>query len=280
MCNFHAWTLYMNGQNEAAESRLQAAEQALESSELEDLEQLGRVAAIRAAIASRQGDVPGIFKFSRQALQYLPEESLLWRIITIIAFGFAQDLGGDTVAAYQTFAEAVRLSEASDNIYLILSTNLHLGNILNMQGRLKEMYALCQELLLVAEARRVLHTEMAGCLYDELGLVLCEWNELDEAMRYLKKGAVLSKRGFDIGVLGYSYLTTLRALFAQGDLSGAQGVIREMEIMERESDVPPWYTNPKEAWKVQCASSSTKASRWLSCWERSAASHQLSAENI
>ena len=58
LCNFHAWTLYMNGHNKVAESRLQAAELALESSEIEDPEQLGRVAAIRAAIASRQGDAP------------------------------------------------------------------------------------------------------------------------------------------------------------------------------------------------------------------------------
>jgi LuxR family maltose regulon positive regulatory protein len=265
LCIFHAWTLYMNGQNEAAESKLQAAEQTLESSELENKEQLGRVASIRAAIASRQGDVAGIFEFSQQALQYLPEESLIWRTITMMAFGFAQDLGGDTVAAYQTFAEAVRLSEASDNIYLILSTNLHLGNILSMQGRLKEMNALCQELLLVAEARRVLHTEMAGCLYDEMGLVLCEWNELDEAMRYLKKGSELSKQGFDIGVLGYSYLTKLRALFAQGDLPGAKEIIQEMENMERESDVPSWYTSPKEAWKARIwltEGNVEAASRW------------------
>jgi LuxR family maltose regulon positive regulatory protein len=265
LCNFHAWTLYMNGQNEAAESRLQAAEQALALSELEDVEQIGRVAAIRAAIASRQGDVPGIFEFSHKALQYLPEESLLWRTITMMAFGFAQDLGGDTVAAHQTFKEVVRLSEASGNIYLILSTNLHLGTILIKQGRLKEVYLLCQELLLVAEARRVLHTEMAGCLYDELGLVLCEWNELDEAIRYLKMGSELSKQGFDVGVLGYSYLTTLRTLFAKRELPGVKEIIQEMENMEREFDVPPWYTNPKEAWKARiwlAEGNLDAASRW------------------
>jgi LuxR family maltose regulon positive regulatory protein len=267
LCNFHAWTLYMNGRNEAAEKRLQAAERAVESKLIspnidleeyaarkpdhESREQLGRAAAIRAAIASRQGNVPGIFEFSEQALQYLPEESLLWRTITMMALGFAQDLGGDTVAAYEAFDEAVRLSEASDNIYLILSTNLHLGNILNIQGRLKEMYVLCQELLLVAQSRGVLHTEMAGCLYDELGLIMCEWNQLDTATKNLKKGAELSKHGFDIGVLGYSYLISLRALFTQRDWPGAQEKIRELEYMQRDSDLPPWYINPKEAWKAR-----------------------------
>jgi LuxR family maltose regulon positive regulatory protein len=255
----------MNGKNEAAEARLQDAERILKMPGQEDTEQLGRVAAIRAAIASRQGDVPGIFEFSHQALQYLPEESFLWRAITMMAFGFAQDLGGDTMAAYQTFTEAVRLSEASGNIYLILSTNLHLGNLLRVQGRLKEMYALCQELLLVAKARHVLHTEMAGCLYDEIGFVLTEWNDLDEAMIYLKKGSELSKQGFDIGVLGYSYLILMRALYARGDLPGLQATIREMETMERDSDVPPWYTNPKEAWKARlwlAEGNVEAASRW------------------
>ena len=183
----------------------------------------------------------------------------------MMALGFAQDLGGDTVAAYQTFAEVIRLSEASGSIYLILSTNLHLGTILIKLGRLKDVYLLCQELLLVAEARRVLHTEMAGCLYDEMGLVLCEWNELDEAIRYLKKGAILSKQGFDVGVLGYSYLTTLRTLFAQRDLPGVKEIIQEMENMEREFDVPPWYTNPKEAWKARlwlAEGNLEAASRW------------------
>jgi LuxR family maltose regulon positive regulatory protein len=127
------------------------------------------------------------------------------------------------------------------------------------------MYALCQELLLVAKDRRVLHTEMAGCLYDEMGLVMCEWNELDQATRYLKQGSELSKQGFDIGVLGYSYLTSLRALYAQGDLPGAQGIIREMEKMEQGSDVPPWYTSPKEAWKARlwlAEGNVEAASRW------------------
>ena len=119
------------------------------------------------------------------------------------------------------------------------------------QGRLRQVYKLCQDLLRLAGESEVLHTEMAGCLYDELGLVLCEWNDLDEAMRHLEIGSRLSRQGYDLGVLGYSYLTALRALFAQRDLSGAKEIIYKMDKMERESDVPPWYTSPKEGWKAR-----------------------------
>lgn len=69
-----------------------------------------------------------------------------------------------------------------------------------------------------------------------------------------------------MGVLGYSYLTGLRALFAQKDLSGAKEIIYKMDKMERESDVPPWYTSPKEAWKARlwlAQGDLDAASRWV-----------------
>jgi LuxR family maltose regulon positive regulatory protein len=282
LCIHHAWVLIMNGQNEAAEWWLHTAQEALDS-ETESLEQAltekpagqgepakseerGRIAAIRASIASRQGNVAGIFQCSHQALEFLPEKSLMWRTITAMSLGFAQDLSGDLVAANRTFSDAVTMSKASGNIYLILSTGLHLGNILIQQGLLKEAYALCQELLQHAEARRVLHTQMAGCLYDELGLILCEWNELDSAMHHLSIGSDLSRQGYDVGVLGYSYLTMLRAMFAHGDIPGVQDMIQKIEKMEQDSDVPPWFTNPKEAWKARIwlvRGDLTAASSWV-----------------
>jgi hypothetical protein len=51
------------------------------------------------------------------------------------------------------------------------------------------MNELCQDLMRVAAKRGVLHTEMAGCLFDKLGLISSEWNELDQAMGYLRKGS-------------------------------------------------------------------------------------------
>lgn len=267
LCIFHAWALFMNGQNEAAEGRLQEAEKALDSltegdcevsqedqewlGELARREQRGRVAAVRASIAFRQGDAPGIFHYSNQALEYLPETSSIWRCMAGMVLGMAQDLSGDTTGASRTLFEAVEMSKASGNIYLILSASLHLGSVMITQGRLRQVHKLCQDLIQLAEERRVLHTEMAGCLYDELGSVLCEWNDLDGGMSHLKKGAELSEQGFDVGVLGYSYLTSIRALYTQRDLARAEEIIQKMEKMERDSDVPPWYTSPKEAWKAR-----------------------------
>ena len=187
----------------------------------------------------------------------------MWRSITERVLGMAQDLSGDTAAASRTLSGAVATSKACGNIYLILSTSLDLGTILMAQGRLKQAYGLCQELLKLAEERGVLHTEMAGCLYDEMGLVLCEWNHLDEARHHLEKGSKLSKQGCDVGVLGYSCLTMVRLLFAQGDAAGAQKIINETDRLGQGSDVPPWNTSPKEAWRARI---------WLALGDLNAAS--------
>ena len=157
------------------------------------------------------------------------------------------------------------MGRASGNIYLILSTSLHLGITLVNRGQLKAVYDICQKLLRLAEAKRVLHTEMAGCLYDELGFVLCEWNDLEAAMRHLEIGSRLSRQGYDVGVLGWSCLSALKARFAQGDIAGAHEIIQKMEDMERASDVPPWLTCPKEAWKAKlwlAQGDLDAASRW------------------
>jgi LuxR family maltose regulon positive regulatory protein len=75
---------------------------------------------------------------------------------------------------------------------------------------------------------------MAGCLYDELGFVLCEWNDLEAAMRHLEIGSRLSRQGYDVGVLGWSCLSALKARFAQGDIAGAAAALDEAEAFARE----------------------------------------------
>lgn len=68
------------GHFDAAERRLRAAERALGSITDETLTELqGMMAAVRALAAYFQGDVPAIIRFSRQALEALPEGDVTWR---------------------------------------------------------------------------------------------------------------------------------------------------------------------------------------------------------
>jgi len=122
LCVFHAWLLFTGGQQDAAERCLQAVDRALapsnycttETSPIEEdqppgsdrMKLRGRVAAIRAFVASYRSDAPEIIRHARQALGYLPEQDLTWRSTAAVALGDAYSFVGD-LAAYHEAAGPV-----------------------------------------------------------------------------------------------------------------------------------------------------------------------------
>ncbi|MCK5200612.1 MAG: hypothetical protein KAR21_19790, partial [Spirochaetales bacterium] len=75
--------------------------------------------------------------------------------------------------------------------------------------------------------------------------------------------------------LGWSYLCLTRVLFSRKDLTGAEEIIRKMENIAREHDLPSWITNIMTAWQARI---------WLAQGKMDAASqwvgeHGLSSDN-
>jgi LuxR family maltose regulon positive regulatory protein len=280
---FRAWVLFAHGQQSAAELSLQAAERALASTpttgiiealprepdRLPDLNKVtlqGRVATIRAFIASFRGDGPEIIKYSRQALEYLPALDSVWRSSAAIVLGDAHSFSGEVAAAYRARLEALKASEATGNIYLILIASLKLAVTLRQQGRLQRVIEVCQQQSKLATESGLSKSAMVGSLFAVWGEILCEWNNLDTATEYVKKGVELSEQGRDVAVLGWSYLCLVRVLFSRRDLAGAEDAIQKMEKVGRESDVPPWITNQLAAWQARIWLVQAKfetASQWV-----------------
>lgn len=105
----------------------------------------GRLAATQAFSAFYRGDIPGIIKFSRQALEYLPKQDLSWRCIATIALADAYDINDEMVLAYQTRLEAVEVSKATDNAYQIMIANLKLAITQGQFGQFHRVTELCQK---------------------------------------------------------------------------------------------------------------------------------------
>jgi LuxR family maltose regulon positive regulatory protein len=267
LCILQAWDLFTSGQQDAAERSLQAAEEALDTgtdraTEASSMEQgqlpgsdsmkiQGRAAAIRAFMAMFRGDVQEISKYSRQALEYLPEEDLTWRSTATVALGDACSLLGESAAAYRVRLEALETSKAAGNIYMTLITSMKLAVSMRQQGRLERVIDMCQQQLQLANESGLSHTAVVGWLLAVWGEVLAELNDLDGAIHRAKQGTELTQRGRDVGMIGWSYLCLMRVLFSRGDISGAEEIIQKMEDIDREYHVPPWITNQTAAWQVR-----------------------------
>ena len=267
LCIIHAWVLCDNGQPQSAERSLKTAERMLDSTDhkntimpkgesarqpsLTNSELQGRIAAIRAYIATNRGDVRSIVKFSGQALQLLHKGDSTWRAGVALSLGMAHTFKGDNVSAIKALSEAVTASKTTGNINLYLVANFWLVVSLKYSGQLPRAVDLCKQLLRVINEEKLTHTTIEGGLFGVLGEVLYELNEIDEALNYAKKGLILLEQGHYVGYSGWAYFCLLKILSAKQDFPGIKESIRKIEKLEQISDVPSWITHRTEAWKAR-----------------------------
>lgn len=267
LCIMHAWVLSVSGKQQAAERSLQTVEKIIDSNNNEQIikpkyestrqhsltnrELRGRIAAIRAQMATYRGDIQRIVKFSEQALKRLHKEDLTWRAGVAISSGITNSLKGDNISAIKALSEAVAASKATDNLNLYLIANFWLVILLNINGQLPRAIEICKHLFRIVNEEKLTHTEIAGRLYGIWGEVLYELNELDEALRYVRKGLILTEQGHHFGNRGWAYFCLLKILAAKHDFSGVEESIQKIERIEQISDVPSWATHLIEAWKAR-----------------------------
>ena len=251
LCACHAMVLLMAGQPDAAERRLQSAERLLRSTAEEAaVEQQGMVAAARALSAYFRGDGPAIIRFSRRALEMLPEGNAMWRGGAAVNLGDAYRWRGDLTAANRAYAEAMKAGQAAGNTFLVMLVGIKQAFIQMHQGRLQRALEVCRQQLELLDESGLSDTPMAAGVYAVWGYILCEWNDLDKASSYVQKACELSQRGHSVGLLGLSHLTLVRILCARRDVAGAEETLHKLERLVRESNAPVWITSGAAAWRV------------------------------
>jgi LuxR family maltose regulon positive regulatory protein len=112
-----------------------------------------------------------------------------------------------------------------------------------MRGKLKQAKDICEQMLNLANENGILQTGVVGGLYSSLGMILCEWNELGEGVRLIKKGIELSEQGRDPVALASCRINLLRASIYRGDFAVVADVMEELNKSMNDFRLPPWITN-------------------------------------
>ena len=252
---FYARELFKSGHPAEAEKRLQTAEQSLESEFTDNKkksELQGRIAVIRAYVAARTGDTPRIIQFSKLALKLLPQRDLMWRSVaaTTMGFGYGWAGGGDCKKAQHAFSEAMQISRNAGNVYYEVFSGSCLGSILMMRAKMNEAKDICEQSLHLAKKNGIEQTGICGSLYGTLGMILCEWNNLEEGTRLIKKGIELSEQGRDPVIMASCCISLLRAYIYRMDFAGVNKLMEKLNMSARDFSLPPWITNTISAFNV------------------------------
>ena len=200
---------------------------------------LGQAATIRATMANLQGNVQRAMGFAQEALEYLPEDDLQSRGISLGILGGIYRARGEVRAGIQAYAAAsTRLQAAGQRVPALIAL-AYLGQIRALGGQLEQAYATYQQALQLAKAWGAQKFPAMGVVHINLGDLLRERNNLEAAGHHLQIGIELCGRWEGLGDdIFEGYLSLARLRQAQGDLAGALALIQTAIQVGQDHNVP------------------------------------------
>ena len=140
------WASLDTHQFMVAQAHLQNAERWLENpsadmvvaDEAEFASLPATLAAGRAYLAYGSGDLAATEQFAQKALDLISEDDHFYRGVPALTLGLAQWANGKLPAASRSFIQAITNFELANNVVFELNARYVLGDILFMQGRLRE----------------------------------------------------------------------------------------------------------------------------------------------
>jgi LuxR family maltose regulon positive regulatory protein len=202
-------------------------------------EMRGKLAAIRATIASNQYNIPRTVALAQEALTYVPQDNLFWRIIPTVNLGLALDTAGEISAASQALTEAIDLCRMAGNNYGTLVATIHLARVRATQGQLHAAAELHHRALHLAAEQGWDQLPVVGTLHVLRGKLLYEWNDLPAATQHLLEGLKRLRSDQQRWTRLEGYATLARIKQAQGDTAGALDAMQYAEEVAQ-TVAAPW----------------------------------------
>lgn len=253
MCIYFARELWENNEVDASEFYLHQAEQLLSRSDITQKgDFLGRIAVMRGIMASYRGNSEKIIHHIHQAMQLLPAENLIWQSVATTTLGFAYGWSGigNMPKAAEAFEQASRLCDKAQNTYFYLFAEGCLCTVMAYMGRLEKSMQRLQAALQYAKDHRMERTAPVASILGTMGLIYCQWNEIEKGMEFIKKGLEISLVCMDPLVTTSLQMALVKSHLYLRECDKAQTLIDEMIACEEKFLVPPWINVNLDALQV------------------------------
>ncbi|HEX8228102.1 MAG TPA: LuxR C-terminal-related transcriptional regulator [Chloroflexia bacterium] len=232
----HGSLLLVVGQTTGVEETLQAAENALQGTEVDDQTRylVGQIAAARATLAITRYDVETLLTQSHRALEYLHPRHLTLRANAYWTLGFAYLLQGDRPAARQALTESISLSQASRSVFTTILATIGLGQVQEIDNQLYQAVETYGGVLQVAGDQPL---QIIGEAHLGLARVLYEWNDLEAAEQHGRQSLHLARqydKVIDRFIIVEVFLARLK--LARGDVVGAATMLAQTAQSAREKN--------------------------------------------
>jgi LuxR family maltose regulon positive regulatory protein len=249
----YAWALLDAGELDAAEARLNDAEQWLDTTgsgserpaaqmvvvdENEFRTLPGTIASARTYGAQARGDLDNTVRYARQALDLLPEDAHLRRAVPGALLGLAYWANGELEAAYQALSDSMTAFQKAGNILLGITGTFGLAEIRAAQGRLRDALTLYEHTLQLVTAKGEPAIRGTADLHLGLSELYREQGNLDAADKHLLQSEALGKRASQAVYEYHLCLAQARRKETEEDLDGALMLLDQAERLFQQIHIP------------------------------------------
>jgi LuxR family maltose regulon positive regulatory protein len=232
LCVLHARALQLTGDLETSKARLIDAETALQNQDYQADETYdsirGLINSCRAYASFMVGDQDHTISYARQALDQLPETARLMRVQTALYLGIAYRYTGQIQAALDLYNDLLPAIQTIGGNSIAVLWYLHLGNLYTEMAQLYRGKEIYEDALRFTE-RHAGRPEMpfTGFVYVNIGGILRQWNQLEEAYRITTKGLALCRDWNVADILAFSHLELAYIYQALGNEEKAVSALQE-----------------------------------------------------
>lgn len=244
LCVAHAWVTIYAGKVEVTEQWLRRAETQLHESgwdagDDESRRIAGHVALIRSQVCGLCNDHSRTMPLAQQALDLLPPEDRMGRIMACTQLGIGWRFQGAYDAAEMALEQAVALAEPRESNQVTIFARYHLAALRVWRGQLNRAAQDFRRIIQNAQAEKVASSVI--CLpYQALSRIACEQNRLDESLELTRQGLALAEQWGHGEFILTGYIDRAEVLLAQGDAPGALDAMARAKRLSGDMIWPSW----------------------------------------
>lgn len=207
-----------------------------------------------AAGALFDGNAEQLIKVAEPLQHMALDDDTMWKQQPLALFGMAARLAGNFPPMVSAIQESRKRTRVTQNRYQEVQTLWPLIAALIELGQLRQAHDSCQELQQLVEGLggSVPVAAYPDCFQARLAY---EWNQLEVAKSFAQKATDATAPLRYMDILVSSYLLLGRICVAQGDLTGAEQAVREIEQLNQSVGIPllhPWIANGRvHLWLAQ-----------------------------
>ena len=186
-----------------------------EDSTPQALSMLGHLAYVRSRVTAMRGENKRALELCLSARDNTPVSDLGNRLAIGVTLGYDFFLNGDFTNAINALNETIRTGRTAMDINVVVAAYCVLARVLTVQGLLSKSYDIYQEALQFIPETSGQHLGAKALVAVGIADILCEWNDLDDALAHMQRGLAQLSLWGKADDFGLAYTTLARIHQAQ-----------------------------------------------------------------